>query len=331
MEKVKFTLANSFLWIFLFSALPLTLCAQDDKAKESQRTIKGRVLDENREPMAGVLVLIKGTTRGSATDDEGQYTLNLMQQDSLLEFSFLGYETRTIKLSSSQKTVNVTLRPTRIRMDEIVVVGFGTQAREKVTSAITKLPPSALENVPYTNLASALQGNVSGVQVQSTSGQPGAAPRVIVRGGTSINNMNGAAPIYIVDGIIRTDLADLNSNDIESLQVLKDAASTAIYGARASNGVVIVTTKSGKPGKIQANYSFGLTVSEPGEKYDLASGREYIEMNRKSLQYASRYNASALDRLNSALGFGTGNDLTNNTAYTTQYLTEANKHKLNKG
>jgi tonB-linked outer membrane protein, susC/ragA family len=331
MKKMKFTFVNSFLWIFLFSALPLTLFAQEGKTKESQRSIKGRVLDENREPMAGVLILIKGTTRGSATDEEGNYTLNLTPRDSVLEFSFLGYESRTFKLSRSQKTLNVTLRPVRIRMDEVVVVGFGTQAREKVTSAITKLPLAALENVPYTNLASAMQGNVSGVQVQSISGQPGAAPRVIVRGGTSINNMNGATPIYIVDGIIRTDLADLNSNDIESLQVLKDAASTAIYGARASNGVVIVTTKSGKPGKIQANYSFGLTVSEPGEKYDLASGREYIELNRKSMQYASRYNASAMGRLGAALGFGTGNDLTNNTAYTTQYLTDANKHKLNEG
>lgn len=331
MKKLKLTLTHSFLWIFLFSALPLTLSAQDKKAKEPQRFIKGRVLDENREPMAGVLVLVKGTTRGVATGEDGNYTLGMMAQDSILEFSFLGYETRAMKVSKTQKTLNVTLRPTRIRMDEVLVVGFGTQAREKVTSAITKLPIAALENVPYTNLASALQGNVSGVQVQSISGQPGAAPRVIVRGGTSINNMNGATPIYIVDGIIRTDLADLNSNDIESIQVLKDAASTAIYGARASNGVVIVTTKSGKPGKIQANYSFGLTVSEPGEKYDLASGREYIEMNRKSMVYASRYNASAMDRLGSALGFGTGNDLTNNTAYTTQYLSDANKHKLNEG
>ena len=331
MKKLKLTLTHSFLWIFLFSALPLTLSAQDKKAKEPQRFIKGRVLDENREPMAGVLVLVKGTTRGVATGEDGNYTLGMMAQDSILEFSFLGYETRAMKVSKTQKTLNVTLRPTRIRMDEVLVVGFGTQAREKVTSAITKLPIAALENVPYTNLASALQGNVSGVQVQSISGQPGATPRVIVRGGTSINNMNGATPIYIVDGIIRTDLADLNSNDIESIQVLKDAASTAIYGARASNGVVIVTTKSGKPGKIQANYSFGLTVSEPGEKYDLASGREYIEMNRKSMVYASRYNASAMDRLGSALGFGTGNDLTNNTAYTTQYLSDANTHKLKEG
>ena len=257
--------------------------------------------------------------------------MRLEARDSVLEFSCLGYKTRSFELRAGQRILNVTMRPEHYRMDEVVVVGFGTQAREKVTAAITKLPMEALENVPYTNVASALQGSVSGVQVQSTSGQPGAAPRIIVRGGTSINNMNGAAPIYIVDGVIRTSLADVNSQDIESMQVLKDAASTAIYGARASNGVVIVTTKTGRPGKIQANYSYGLTVSYAGAKYDLASAREYIELNRKSMVYASRYNANAMSRLDMALGFGTGNDLTNNTGFTTQYLTEENKHKLDEG
>lgn len=333
MEKTGSLLVSKILCVFLCLTFVFSAYAQDSatKEKEEKRVIKGRVLDENREPMIGVLVLIKGTTHGVTTGVDGDYVLEFTEKEPTLEFSFLGYEPRDFKLTPAQKVLNVNMKPSRIRVKEVVVVGFGTQAREKVTSSITKLPAEALKNVPYANVATALQGNVSGVQVQSTSGQPGAAPRIIVRGGTSINNMNGAAPIYIVDGIIRTDLADINSNDIESLQVLKDAASTAIYGARASNGVVIVTTKTGKPGKVQATYSYGLTVSEPGAKYDLASGREYIELNRKSMVYASRYNANAMDRLGSALGFGTGNDLTKNTSFTTQYLTEENKHKLNEG
>ncbi|WP_288633994.1 TonB-dependent receptor [uncultured Butyricimonas sp.] len=333
MEKTGSLLVSIILCAFLFLTFAFSAHAQDraTREKEGKRVIKGRVLDENREPMIGVLVLIKGTTHGVTTGVDGDYLLEFTEKEPTLEFSFLGYEPRDFKLTPDQKVLNVNMKPSRIRVKEVVVVGFGTQAREKVTSSITKLPAEALKNVPYANVATALQGNVSGVQVQSTSGQPGAAPRIIVRGGTSINNMNGAAPIYIVDGIIRTDLADINSNDIESIQVLKDAASTAIYGARASNGVVIVTTKTGKPGKVQATYSYGLTVSEPGAKYDLASGREYIELNRKSMVYASRYNANAMDRLGSALGFGTGNDLTKNTSFTTQYLTEENKHKLNEG
>ena len=322
-----------YLWLCLLCCLPLFSLAQETGKGKVPPFVKGRVFDENRDPMVGVLVLIPGTTRGVTTGTEGEYHLDLQPQDTLLEFSFLGYQTRRIHVlrRNHPDNLNVTLRPDNIRMEEVVVVGFGTQARDKVTASITKLPAEALKNVPYANIGSALQGNVSGVQVQSTSGQPGAAPRIIVRGGTSINNMNGAAPIYIVDGIIRSDLADLNSNDIESVQVLKDAASTAIYGARASNGVVIVTTKTGKPGKIQATYSYTFTTSKPGKKYDLASGREYIELNRKSMVYASRYNANAMSRLESALGFGTGNDLTNSTGFTPQYLTEENKHKLDEG
>ena len=331
MSKEKSMLTKFALWFCVVCVVPLLGVAQETDSGKEQRSVKGRVFDENREPMAGVLVLVQGTTRGVTTGMEGEYDLKLEARDSVLEFSFLGYKTRRIKLVKDRSIVNVNMRPDNFRMEEVVVVGFGTQAREKVTASITKLPMEALANVPYPNVGAALQGNVSGVQVQSTSGQPGAAPRIIVRGGTSINNMNGAAPIYIVDGIIRSDLADLNSNDIESLQVLKDAASTAIYGARASNGVVIVTTKSGKAGRIQATYSYNFTVSEPGAKYDLASGREYIELNRKSMVYASRYNSNAMSRLNSALGFGTGNDLTNSTAFTTQYLTEENKHKLDEG
>ena len=322
-----------YLWLCLLCCLPLFSLAQETGKGKVPPFVKGRVFDENRDPMVGVLVLIPGTTRGVTTGTEGEYHLDLQPQDTLLDFSFLGYQTRRIHVlrRNHPDNLNVTLRPDNIRMEEVVVVGFGTQARDKVTASITKLPAEVLKNVPYANIGSALQGNVSGVQVQSTSGQPGAAPRIIVRGGTSINNMNGAAPIYIVDGIIRSDLADLNSNDIESVQVLKDAASTAIYGARASNGVVIVTTKTGKPGKIQATYSYTFTTSKPGKKYDLASGREYIELNRKSMVYASRYNANAMSRLESALGFGTGNDLTNSTGFTPQYLTEENKHKLDEG
>lgn len=180
--------------IFLFYSCIFQLNAPGEcnREKRGRRIIKGRVLDENREPMVGVLVLIKGTTHGVTTGVDGDYVLEFTEENPTLEFSFLGYEPRDFKLTPTQKVLNVNLKPSRIRVKEVVVVGFGTQAREKVTSSITKLPAEALKNVPYANVASALQGNVSGVQVQSTSGQPGAAPRIIVRGGISINNMNGA-------------------------------------------------------------------------------------------------------------------------------------------
>lgn len=138
-------------------------------------------------------------------------------------------------------------------MEEVVVIGYGSQSREKITTSVTKLDKEALKNVPYANAASALQGTVSGVRVQSISGQPGAEPRIIVRGGTSINNPNGATPLYIIDGVMRANMVHIASEDIESIQILKDAAATSIYGAQGSNGVVIVTTKRGRPVKPELN------------------------------------------------------------------------------
>jgi TonB-linked SusC/RagA family outer membrane protein len=187
-----------------------------------------------------------------------------------------------------------------------------------------------LQNVPYSNVASALQGTVSGVRVQSISGQPGAAPRVIVRGGTSINNPNGSSPLYIIDGIIRPDMNDISSDDIESIQVLKDAAATSIYGARGSNGVVIVTSKSGKKGKTSINYGYDLTVSNIGKTYDLASAQDYLTIMRMGVIDADKF-PDYTNRLGLAIGYGTGNDFTKNTAFTTQYLSDANKYKLDEG
>jgi len=212
----------------------------------------------------------------------------------------------------------------------VIVIGYGTQSREMITASISKLDNKVLENVPYTNAASALQGSISGVRVQSTSGQPGAAPRVIIRGGTSINDPNGATPLYIIDGIIQTHMNDLPSDDIESMQVLKDAAATSIYGARGSNGVVIITTKKGKSGVTKVNYRYDLSVSNIGKMYKMANARDFLTLMRKGLiSPPGRADVSA--RLSLPDGPGTGNDLTNNTYSSTQYLTPENQYKLSEG
>ena len=180
------------------------------------------------------------------------------------------------------------------------------------------------------NPASALQGTVS-VWSQSIIGQPGAAPRVIIRGGTSINNPNGASPLYIIDGVIRGNMNDINADDIASMQVLKDAASTSIYGARGSNGVVIITTKSGDSNRTKVEYSYNLGSSKVGQLYDMASARDYIYYTRVGAMVAERKVPGSKNALTQPIGYGTGNDLTNNTGFTTQYLSDANKHKLNEG
>jgi TonB-linked SusC/RagA family outer membrane protein len=236
-------------------------------------------------------------------------------------------------LITGKTTINISMIEDVVGIDEVIAVGYGKQSREVLTTSITKIDNKVLENVPYTNVASALQGTLSGVRVQTTSGMPGSTPRVIIRGGTSINSPDGATPLYIVDGIILTDISHISQDDIESIQVLKDAASTSIYGARASNGVVIIITKSGKSGKVSINYNYDLTISNNVNYYKLLSAKDHITYQRMGLYNTGiRTNkSSVIALLSGANSAGTGNDLTNNTAFTTQYLTEDNKHKLNEG
>ncbi|MBS1749421.1 MAG: TonB-dependent receptor [Bacteroidetes bacterium] len=299
---------------------------------QSQTRVTGKVTNENGEGLPGASISVKGAATSVLTRDDGGFTITVNNLNAVLEVSFVGLEKKEVPLKGKSTADIVLFNVRGNALSEVVVVGYGTQSREALTTSITKLDTKVLENVPFANVASAMQGTLSGVRVQSTSGQPGAAPRVIVRGGTSINNPNGAAPLYIVDGVIRADLSNIPSQEIENLQVLKDAASTAIYGARGSNGVVIVTTKSGKPGKIQVAYSFNYISSKVGKLYDLVNAKEYLELNRGSaVKEPPKTIAGAIARLNLPMGYGTGNNLTNSTAFTTQYLTPDNEHKLQEG
>ncbi|WP_128548163.1 SusC/RagA family TonB-linked outer membrane protein [Larkinella soli] len=315
-----------------FFLLVALLCCCLSVIAQQARTVKGKITDERNEGLPGVSIVLKGTTTGTTTDAGGQYTLNVPSDQAVLVFSFLGYESQEITVGN-QTLLNITLKGDSKTLNEVVVVGYGTQSREVLTTSVSKLDAKVLENVPYANAASALQGTIPGVRVQAPAngGQPGAAPRIIVRGGTSINNPNGASPLYIIDGIIRTNMNDINPDDIESLQVLKDAASTAIYGARGSNGVVIITTKTGKSGKTRVTYSYDFIFSQPGKLYEMANAREYIYLQRLGAVRSAKKDPTATRMLTLATGAGTGNDLTNNTIYTTQYLSPANQHKLNEG
>ena len=295
---------------------------------QTTRQVRGKITDQNNDPLPGANVQIKGTTTGAISNAEGQYTISVPGNGSSLIFSFIGYNSQEV-LVGNQSEINISFKAADALLDEVLVIGYGTQSRETVTTAITKVDPKALENIPYANAASALQGTVSGVRVQSISGQPGAAPRVVVRGGTSINNPDGANPLYIIDGVMRPNMDNIAAEDIASMQVLKDAASTSIYGARGSNGVVIVTTKSGKSGKTKVSYKYEYTLSDPGKLYKLANARDYLTITRLGEIAGSKFPVST--RLGLPMGYGTGNDLTNNTAFSTQYLTEQNKYKLNEG
>ena len=296
----------------------------------AQKQIQGVVKDENNIPISGASVVVKGSTLSTASDAKGQFTIAAKNSD-ILVISFLGKVQNEVPVGNSN-SLDIVLQNSQDNLDEVVVVGYGTQSRDKLTTSISKVDQKVLENTAYTNVGSALQGAVAGLRVQSTSGMPGAAPRIILRGGTSINNPNGASPLYIVDGVIRSSgLDDLNADDIASMQVLKDAAATAIYGARGSNGVVIVTTKTGKAGQTNISYAYDFASSNAMRLMDFASAADYIKYGRLSVLAAAQKNPSLIARLTGANGMGTGNDLTNNTAFTTQYLTSANEFLLNEG
>jgi len=316
-------------WKFILM-LVCCMCCMQYNFGQGERTVSGTVTDNTEESIPGVNVLVKGSSVGTITDIDGSYTIKISEGSNILVFSFIGYQTQEVDIGNSTQ-VDVSLEPSLADMEEVVVIGFGEMSREVLTTSVSKMDERVLESVPFANAASALQGTVSGVRVQSVTGQPGAPPRVIVRGGTSINNPNGATPLFIIDGVIRQDMNDLNPEDIESMQVLKDAASTSIYGARGSNGVVIIKTKSGRAGTTKINYRSDLTVSTPSLLYDHATAREFLYFQRVGTHLSAQKTPSLNSLLTGPWGGGVGNDLTNNTGFTPQYLSDENRHKLEEG
>ncbi|MEO6915525.1 MAG: SusC/RagA family TonB-linked outer membrane protein, partial [Chitinophagaceae bacterium] len=301
---------------------------------QNAHKITGTITDRQNQPLSAVTIKVKGENGSAVTDVDGRYSITSLTSKAILEISYVGFKSIE-EAVNGRNVINLSLDANAAKLSEVIVVGYGSQSRATVTTSISKLDNKVLENIPYTNITNAMEGTLPGVRVQSTTGQPGAAARVIIRGGTSINNPNTGGPLYVVDGIQRNDVNDLSSEDIESLQVLKDAASTSIYGSRASNGVVIITTKSGKAGRTVVNYSYDLTVGKVGKAYDIVNARDHIYYSRLAIQssltngYITQ--AAATARLTGANSVGTGNDLTKNTAFTTQYLTSDNKYKLDQG
>lgn len=279
----------------------------------SARTVKvsGKVKDATGAPLVGVTVWVDGTTTGTTTDIDGAYSVDARTGDTLV-FSYLGYSEHK-EAVGNRAQINVSLSEQATSMDEVVVVGYGTQSRRTLTTAISKIDGSALFDAPVASVGEALKGKVSGLRVASNNTVSGETPRFLIRGGSSVNLSND--PIVIVDGVTRS-MDDINPNDIESIEVLKDAASAGIYGARASNGVILVTTKKGTANKApEIVFDAQLGWSSPARKWNLMNSREFINFVRPAV--AEGPNATAI--LNGANAAGTGNTLPNST-YTTRYL-----------
>ncbi len=251
------------------------------KVQAPDFTVSGTVNGEDGEALPGVSILVKGTQRGTNTDQEGNYRLSVENGAATLVFSFVGYESQEVVVGN-RSTINITLAPDLKALDEVVVVGYGTQMKRDVTGAISTVKAEELNKFKSSgSLDQALQGQATGVQVSSTSGVPGAPTRVLIRGTNSISS--GTEPLWIIDGMIlssqgggelggagrstategQNPLSTINPNDIESIEILKDASATAIYGSRGANGVIIVTTKSGKTGRGTTDLSVNYGITNP--------------------------------------------------------------------
>lgn len=243
--------------------------------------VSGNVKDSEGVAMPGVNIHEKGTTNGTASDANGNYRINLSTANAILVFSFVGAETKEVTVAG-QSEVSVTLDPSSETLAELVVIGYGTQRKSDVTGAITSVKSESFNQGIVTNPGQLLQGKISGVNVTTASGEPGAAQNVIIRGIGSLRS--GTQPLYVVDGFLLDNSSQgvdtnplnfLNPNDIESIDVLKDASATAVYGSRASNGVVVITTKKGRSGKTEMNLSASAAWSTISKKIPVFTADEF--------------------------------------------------------
>jgi TonB-linked SusC/RagA family outer membrane protein len=239
-------------------------------------TVSGRVVDNKGDGLPGVTVLAKGTTIGVSTGLNGEFTLKI-PQGSTLVFSYVGFLTQEVLTTSGTTTYNVTLTNDNKQLDDVVVIGYGTVQRSELTGSVSSVSAQQIKDIPVNSAAEALTGRLAGVQLTSSEGTPGANVRIRVRGGGSITQDN--SPLYVVDGIqIENALSVISPQDIASVDVLKDAASTAIYGARGANGVVIITTKNGIEGRTTVSYSGFAGVRRLAKKLDVLRPGEFIDL-----------------------------------------------------
>jgi len=308
----------------------------DVKITQQNGSCTGIVKDTTGETVIGASVVVKGTTNGTITGIDGDFSLNNVKQGDIIQISFVGYKTVEVKWNG--QPLNVTLKDDTEMLGEVVVTGYGgQQLRTKVTNSISKVKQESLNVGMHSNPAQALSGAVAGLKVIQSSGSPGATPTIILRGGTNLDGTG--SPLVVVDGQLRDSMSDINPEDIESMDVLKDAGATALYGARASNGVILITTKRGKAGFREINFKAKLGLSYARTPYEFLEAGEYIKAMRKAHWDAGHlfqdkdgntktYWGNWESYLNGKQPFGNNLD---QDIYSTQFLNEDNKYLLGRG
>ena len=259
-------LQKPLVLLFLFCLLPLGALAQN--------IVKGTVNDENGDPVIGATVKVLGTNTGTVTDIDGNFTLKLKSKSNKLGISYVGMKSQVVNVSG-KKSVSITLEDDATNLNDVVVIGYGAVKKKDLTGSVATVNSKALAEVPVASATEALTGKMAGVQVTTTEGSPDAEVKIRVRGGGSITQSND--PLYIVDGFPVETISDIPATDIEDITVLKDASSTAIYGSRGANGVILVTTKSGKSGKVNVSYNAYYSWKTIAKKFDVLDTYDYAK------------------------------------------------------
>lgn len=247
--------------------------------QQQKKVATGRVVDNQGEPLIGVTVMEVGTSNGTVTDLDGNFSLNLKDPNGKITISYIGFNPQTLTAASNMQ---ITMKSEDKELNEVVVVGYGTQKKVNLTGSVSSVDSKALENRPIQNLQSGLQGMMPGVTISGTNGAPGMdSGSINVRG---VGTLNSSSPYILIDGVEAGTMSSLDPNDIESISVLKDAASAAIYGSKAANGVILITTKRGKSGKPQVSYSGYVSVQNPTSLIDRLDSYEYAHMLNDALE-----------------------------------------------
>ena len=267
---------KKIIFYLLFLFIPAFICG----IYGQKITVTGEVTSAtDGMPLPGVNVVVSGTVQGTITDIEGKYSIEVPGPETELQFSYIGFVKQNIEVGD-KTNINVVLEEETTSLDEIVVIGYGVQKKSDLTGAVASVQADEIQKIPVTAVESALQGRAAGVQVSQNTGSPGAAVKIRIRGISTISQVNGqnqGDPIWIVDGV-PAPANTVNANDIESIEILKDASSSAIYGSNGANGVILISTKKGKAGKTQASLNYYRGIQSIPNKIELADGPQFGAM-----------------------------------------------------
>ena len=282
-QQKKICILSSALWVVI---LMLFIGAGSGFAQGSDHKVQGTVVDTEGEPLIGVNVTVKGTTKGTVTNADGAFSLTVSDDTAVLVFSYVGFETMEVPLKGRNE-IEVELQADMAQLDDLVVVGYGTQRKSEISGSVGIVSEEDLEQ-PSFNALEGLRGKVAGVNIFTNSGSPTGSNRVIIRGVGTINA--DTSPLYVVDGVVMENIDLINPNDIKSIEVLKDASSTAIYGARGANGVILVTTERGaQPGELVIGYESDISIGTLRKKMDLLNADEFMEVLERGYDNLAKY------------------------------------------